>query len=161
MQITKEYNCINFWWVYIMGLNLCVASYISLYFPQLIKRSINWFVKRFSYYLLTLPDSFTHGTCYSSLYHYYWHKLRNAFWPSQYKRNDNKRFNKNHVICKFCKDKGHTLELLVYFRIWQPWLPPSYSTTGCISIQPCQVYIFNYSNLLCCRSTSSHLQGSI
>ena len=81
-----------------MGLNLCVASYISLYFPQLIKRSINWFVKRFSYYLLTLPNSFVHGTCYSIT------TIDTNFAmplvPSQYKRNDNKRFNKNHIICK-------------------------------------------------------------
>lgn len=30
--------------------------------------------------------------------------------PSQSKGTDNKCFNKNHVICQFCKAKGHTME---------------------------------------------------
>ncbi|KAK9991496.1 hypothetical protein SO802_026481 [Lithocarpus litseifolius] len=30
--------------------------------------------------------------------------------PPQSKKNDNKRFNKNNVICKFYKAKGHTME---------------------------------------------------
>ena len=36
--------------------------------------------------------------------------------------------------------------MLVYFRVRQPWLTLTCSTIGCISIQPCQVYIFDYSN---------------
>lgn len=56
MHIMKWYNYINLWWEYIMSFNLCVASYcISLRCLRLIKRSMSWVVKMFTYYLLTLP----------------------------------------------------------------------------------------------------------